>query len=169
MGTFSSNLPDYQRVAVEEFIDTFGVDTNVALWQALALEEARELVDATTAEEQLKEACDLAYVCAGVMIALDRSGGEVTEHKRSEELLFLSAAELADMVINSVGDDVFIEAFTRVHKSNMSKVGDDGKPLKRADGKVIKGPNYSPPVMSDLVEAYKTRNKETHKTNQTLH
>jgi predicted HAD superfamily Cof-like phosphohydrolase len=169
MGKYSDDLPDYQRVAVEEFIDTFGVDTNVALWQALALEEARELVDATTAEEQLKEACDLAYVCAGTLIALDRSGGEVVEHKRSEELVFLSAAELADMVINSVGDDVFTEAFKRVHKSNMSKVGDDGKPIKRSDGKVIKGPNYSPPVLSDLIEAFKTKTKETYKTNKTLH
>lgn len=32
-----------------------------------------------------------------------------------------------------------------VHRSNMSKLGEDGKPIYREDGKVMKGPNYSPP------------------------
>ena len=43
------------------------------------------------------------------------------------------------------------EAFKRVHESNMSKLGEDGKPIYRADGKVLKGPNYQPPDLSDLV------------------
>ena len=43
------------------------------------------------------------------------------------------------------------QALRRVHKSNMSKLGDDGKPVKREDGKVLKGPNYKPPDLSDLV------------------
>ena len=42
------------------------------------------------------------------------------------------------------------EALDRVHASNMSKLV-DGKPLKREDGKVLKGPNYKPPYLSDLV------------------
>lgn len=43
--------------------------------------------------------------------------------------------------------------FDRVHDSNMSKLGDDGKPVRREDGKVMKGPNYHPPVLDDLAEA----------------
>ncbi len=43
------------------------------------------------------------------------------------------------------------EALHRVHKSNMSKLGLDGKPIRRADGKVLKGPHYQPPIMTDLV------------------
>lgn len=42
------------------------------------------------------------------------------------------------------------EVFARVHVSNMSKLGADGKPALRADGKVLKGPNYHPPVLEDL-------------------
>ncbi len=42
-------------------------------------------------------------------------------------------------------------AFVRVHKSNLSKLGPDGKPIFRADGKVEKGPNYAPPDLEDLV------------------
>ena len=43
------------------------------------------------------------------------------------------------------------EALDRVHKSNMSKLGLDGKPIRRSDGKVLKGPNYQPPILKDLI------------------
>lgn len=33
-----------------------------------------------------------------------------------------------------------------IHKSNMTKLGDDGKPIKSSDGKIVKGPNYAPPT-----------------------
>ena len=42
------------------------------------------------------------------------------------------------------------EALERVHESNMSKLV-DGKPLKREDGKVLKGPNYKKPTLIDLI------------------
>ena len=45
------------------------------------------------------------------------------------------------------------EALHRVHKSNMSKLGLDGKPIRRVDGKVLKGPNYQPPNLTDLINA----------------
>ena len=43
------------------------------------------------------------------------------------------------------------EAMFRVHNSNMSKLGLDGKPIRRADGKVLKGPKYQPPNLTNLV------------------
>ena len=43
------------------------------------------------------------------------------------------------------------EALDRVHKSNMSKLDEDGQPIFRKDGKVLKGPNYAPPTLEDLV------------------
>ena len=43
------------------------------------------------------------------------------------------------------------QALRRVHRSNMSKLGEDGEPIYREDGKVLKGPNYQPPDLSDLV------------------
>lgn len=42
------------------------------------------------------------------------------------------------------------EALSRIHESNLSKLV-DGKPLRREDGKVLKGPNYKPPSLIDLV------------------
>ena len=43
------------------------------------------------------------------------------------------------------------EALDRVHVSNMSKLGKDGKPIYREDGKVLKGPDYEPPTLMDLI------------------
>jgi len=34
------------------------------------------------------------------------------------------------------------EVFNEIQRSNMSKLGEDGKPIYREDGKVLKGPNY---------------------------
>ena len=42
------------------------------------------------------------------------------------------------------------EAIHRVHQSNLSKLGEDGKPIYREDGKVLKGPNDAPPSLEDL-------------------
>ena len=42
-------------------------------------------------------------------------------------------------------------AMDRIYVSNMSKLDDDGKPMYRKDGKVLKGPNYEKPFLDDLV------------------
>jgi len=44
------------------------------------------------------------------------------------------------------------EAMRRIHLSNMSKLGPDGLPIRREDGKVLKGPNYRPPNLKDLLK-----------------
>lgn len=38
-----------------------------------------------------------------------------------------------------------------VHRSNMSKLGADGKPIYREDGKVLKGPGYTPPNLGPIL------------------
>ena len=46
-----------------------------------------------------------------------------------------------------------IEAvFDEIQRSNMSKLGEDGKPIYREDGKVLKGPNYFKPDFSKILE-----------------
>lgn len=44
--------------------------------------------------------------------------------------------------------------FEEVHSSNMSKLGADGKPIYREDGKVLKGPNYRKPNLEKIIETY---------------
>jgi hypothetical protein len=66
------------------------------------------------------------------------------------------AKEIADLLVVSYGmgaafglgmDAVFAE----VYKSNMTKLGADGKPVYRDDGKILKGPNYRPPDLESVL------------------
>jgi len=41
--------------------------------------------------------------------------------------------------------------FAEVQRSNMSKLGEDGKPIYREDGKVLKGPNYREPNLYEVL------------------
>ena len=66
------------------------------------------------------------------------------------------AKELGDLLFvvywmaRKVGIDVDSAMFS-IWQSNLSKLGPDGKPLYRADGKVLKGPNYFEPDMMPIV------------------
>lgn len=44
------------------------------------------------------------------------------------------------------------DCFAEVHDSNMSKLGEDGKPIHRADGKVLKGPNFWEPDLESILK-----------------
>ena len=103
----------------------------------------------TLIHEETKELC----VDMDEAIALLEQGKEVP-HKLYVNML----KELADVQVVLSGASVALkplaqleEAFTRVHQSNMSKLGKDGKPILREDGKVLKGPNYFKPDLNDLV------------------
>lgn len=68
------------------------------------------------------------------------------------------AKELADILYTVFGtiiteglQDHIEQVFDEVHKSNMSKLDANGKPVKRADGKVLKGENYKEPDLSFLI------------------
>ena len=63
--------------------------------------------------------------------------------------------ELSDLLYVTLGMAITFglpieEVFKRVHESNMSKLDEDGKPIYRKDGKVLKGPNYKEPDLGDL-------------------
>ena len=89
---------------------------------------------------------------------------EFEEFLEAEEMLFRDNPAIEAEALKEIADLVYVayqyaenmgwfldEALDRVHKSNMSKLGDDGKPIYREDGKVLKGPNYKPPNLEDLV------------------
>ena len=44
------------------------------------------------------------------------------------------------------------ECFKEVQRSNMSKLGEDGKPIYREDGKVMKGPSYFKPDLKNVLQ-----------------
>tara|TARA_B100000029_G_scaffold504455_1_gene583313 strand:- start:3841 stop:4209 length:369 start_codon:yes stop_codon:yes gene_type:complete len=43
------------------------------------------------------------------------------------------------------------KCFAEVQRSNMSKLGDNGKPIFNESGKVLKGPNYSKPNLKQFL------------------
>lgn len=69
------------------------------------------------------------------------------------------AKELADLLYVVIGTAVswdvpLEEVFEEVHRSNMSKAGPDGKPIFRDDGKLLKGPDYTPAELKPIIEAH---------------
>ena len=88
---------------------------------------------------------------------------EFKEFLQAEGMLFMHGRNHQEHALKELADLVYVcyqyaenmgwfldEALDRVHKSNMSKLDEDGKPIYREDGKVLKGPNYKPPDLSDL-------------------
>ena len=88
---------------------------------------------------------------------------------REENEEYLEAANDGDLVevADALGDMLYIlcgtilehgmqykieEVFNEIQRSNMSKLGADGKPIYREDGKVLKGPNYFKPNIESILE-----------------
>ncbi len=89
------------------------------------LEELQEALDAGDIVEVLDALTDLQYVLDGAYLSFGLH-------------------------------DVKMAAFEEVQRSNMSKLGEDGNPIVReSDGKILKGPNFFQPDLSQFVEDQK--------------
>lgn len=80
---------------------------------------------------------------------------EYQEGERTNDIVEIADA-LADIIYIACGTAVAYgipldRVFAEVHRSNMSKLGEDGKPIYREDGKVLKGPNYTPPDVKGIL------------------
>ena len=88
---------------------------------------------------------------------------------KEENEEYLEAAQKNDLVevADALGDMLYIlcgtilshgmqhkitDVFEEIQRSNMSKLGPDGKPIYREDGKVLKGPNYFKPDIAAILE-----------------
>lgn len=88
---------------------------------------------------------------------------------REENEEYLEAASRDDLeeVADALGDMLYIlcgtilehgmqhkieEVFEEIQRSNMSKLGPDGRPIYREDGKVLKGPNYFKPDIRTILD-----------------
>jgi predicted HAD superfamily Cof-like phosphohydrolase len=86
-----------------------------------------------------------------------------------ENVEYLEACTAGDVVeiADALGDMLYIlmgtalehgmqdhleKIFSEIHRSNMSKMGEDGKPIRREDGKILKGPNYFRPNIKQIIE-----------------
>ena len=120
---------------VKEFMSTFGqeVKSEPALPDAETIALRVDLI-----EEELKELMSALY--------------------RDEEVDLVEVADaLTDILYVTYGAGhafgIDLDAcFGEVQRSNMSKLGEDGKPIYREDGKVLKGPNYFAPDLTKFVK-----------------
>ncbi len=151
--------PADPRSMVNEFITVFSASTDPEVWETLINEELDEFdeIHAEVSEtedpapellaELLKEAVDVSYVTLG--FAITSKDGEL------HQLPFMTKLRIKSVMLavqTRFSIEVFGEALTRVHASNMSKLGPDGTPLRREDGKILKGPNYAPPQLIDILK-----------------
>ena len=89
---------------------------------------------------------------------------------KEENEEYLEAANNNDIVevADALGDMLYIlcgtiiehgmqhkidEIFNEIQNSNMSKLGKDGNPIYRKDGKVLKGPNYFKPNIRQILNS----------------
>ena len=88
---------------------------------------------------------------------------------KEENEEYLEAANDNDLVevADALGDMLYIlcgtiiehglqhkieDVFNEIQRSNMSKLGEDGEPIYREDGKVLKGPNYFKPHIKEILD-----------------
>ncbi|MEL4307628.1 nucleoside triphosphate pyrophosphohydrolase family protein [Joostella sp. CR20] len=64
------------------------------------------------------------------------------------DMLYILCGTILEHGMQHVIEDVFDE----IQLSNMSKLGEDGKPIYREDGKVLKGPNYFKPNIKKVLD-----------------
>ena len=130
------------------------------LEQAIAFREAfnQEMIDGMTRYGFVKER--LFNMQAGL---IEEEANEFLQAVRDLEGAPNTPANHVE-VLKELSDVVFVcfqfaatygidldAAMQRVYESNMSKLDDDGNPIYRDDGKVLKGPNYKKPDLMDLI------------------
>lgn len=86
---------------------------------------------------------------------IEEEVGELAEAAAADDVVGVADA-LADIVYVAYGTahvyGIDLDAvLDEVHASNMSKLGADGRPLYRPDGKVLKGPGYRPPDIAAVL------------------
>ena len=127
-------------------------DKRLILRDKLLNEEVEEYLKAKSNNdkvEMLDGICDMYYIYFGTL--LEVLGDNI------DKCIELLTRENNDILIKIFEDfkkdfdDVFYEAFKEVHRSNMSKL-ENGKPIFRKDGKIIKGKNYFRPNLKQFIK-----------------
>jgi len=143
----------HEKVAA--FIVAFRGSLDPRLWVKLIDEELEEyMAEKFGTVEHLKELCDLLYVSTGLSLTVPEHVGMLMRDDERETTMKQQGqvSRALESGLEYYGEDVFMEAFARVHDSNMSKLDSNGNPILREDGKVMKGPNYKKPDLTDLLD-----------------
>ena len=121
--------------AVTEFHKAFKLNTNES--PTASIGEDRNLLRFNLMKEENEEYLEAATNNDMVEVA-DALG----------DMLYI----LCGTIIEHGMQDKIEEVFNEIQRSNMSKLGADGLPIYRGDGKVLKGPNYFKPNIKKILE-----------------
>ena len=121
--------------AVAEFHDAFGIESANA--PVVSLREQTVLLRHNLMKEENEEYLEAAQNKDLVEVA-DALG----------DMLYI----LCGTILSHGMQHKITEVFNEIQRSNMSKLGSDGKPIYREDGKVLKGPNYFKPNIASILE-----------------
>lgn len=125
----------------------------VLKWQRLFGEGGRHVVSETPKVIEHDLAITRALFLDEETLEYLKANQEGDLVKVLDALLDLQYFLFGQVVIHGL-QHIFDEAFQIVHDSNMSKAGEDGKPILREDGKILKGPEYWNPTekLTQLLE-----------------
>jgi NTP pyrophosphatase (non-canonical NTP hydrolase) len=162
-GQTKEHSSEYLQGLVKDWMEAFEIEVNFELQESLIVEEALELIEVVEKHEGptieaisefLKEAADYFFVILGYSQMLDETGEISHISNQAREVSNLAFVMILEIIMADpeVNNQIFVEAFERVAASNMTKLGDDGKPVRNETGKIIKGPNYVAPDLTDLAE-----------------
>ncbi len=158
-----------------EFIRIFGAKRDFVWWaKTLVTEETKELIEADEKNlgmnEILKEMADLVYVLAGFYNTMPQVPDEIIDEKTNQEIqkIYQEAVQTLSDISQKlkITAEIVTDAFMIVHESNLSKLDDDGNPIRREDGKILKGPNYKAPDMTPVVQKWESFVRELRRTGQ---
>lgn len=135
-----------------EFLPVDKGQALLALREKLIYEEVSELRLALNLLDRLYEKARSRHESLFRFLNRSTNDSVVQWHNAKKEV----ADALGDILVVTIGTALAFgldieEIMRRIHESNMSKLGADGKPIYRKDGKVMKGPNYHAPELDDLV------------------
>lgn len=140
---------------VREFNAAFSHKPTVELQRRLVNEEVAELQAAL--ENLVKEVGDVVYSITGYFLAEGieniEGGSTALERELTPEQARTVALGLTLVDDLLGGRKGFEKSLHRLHLSNMSKLDDNGLPIRDEGGKVLKSNNYKPPVFADLMVA----------------
>ena len=119
---------------VEKFHDSFGISNNYEPTTQLSKQDIQLRFDLLKEENE-------EYINAA------KSGDMVEVADALGDLMYI----LFGTIMKHGMQHKIVEVFEEIQRSNMSKLGEDGKPIYREDGKVLKGPNYFKPNIKSIL------------------
>ena len=121
--------------AVEEFHNAFGIES--ASSPTFDVSEQKIILRYNLMKEENEEYLEAAQNNDPVEVA-DALG----------DMLYI----LCGTILSHGMQHKITEVFEEIQRSNMSKLGSDGKPIYREDGKILKGPHYFKPNIASILK-----------------